>query len=441
MTTSQGLREATTASTPAFVVKRKRRTPASAPPPRKRPRNSETPSASLVRQQTLTHAQWVSSAPASFVEDADLQPLEAMPRRPPTRRPVKRDSTLTQMPFFDRQPQQQDETDFGLLALPEHGMEHLPPIPQGDATYDSPRKPRKRKPSITIAADSESKRIRSTQGSREYKPSSRKSEIHDVKQEIQPRRTSKRIAQRATILSDPADNMDFFEQALSQAPAKENVEQRGGKLEIQDSTATDEDVDYLPTQSQRSKHSEAPSTPLKRSHIVRSSQTPETLSPSARKGRRKAVELRSPLRERSVNIPAIQPATPTSKQKSMPVERMSEHADMAPFRLSEKRTPKSKARVEDSQANVWSLAETSSPRNQLTSQSPSAANAQEQTPALRRFLSVNESSERLEIPSTSQVVGMLEASAARESNESLPSLSELTGRPEAPLTPTEQQGG
>lgn len=427
------------ALTPGFVVKRKRATPVSAPPSRKRSRNGDTRSASVIRQQTLTQAQWVSSAPASFVGDADLKPLKAIPRRPPARKLLKRNSTLTQMRFFNQELPQQEETDLGLLLVPEDGVEHPPPIAQGDAAYDSPRKPRKRKPSITIAADLDSKRQRPAQGSREYRSTSRRSNNHDVKEEVQPRRTSKRIAQRATILSDPAENMDFFEQALSPAPAKEHVEQRKGRLEIQDSTATDEDVEYLPTQSQRSKHKEPPSTPLKRSDIERSSQTPETLSPSRRKSRRNAVDLRSPLRERSVNIPAIHPATPTSDSRSMPAPRISDYADMAPSRLSKKRTPKSKARVEDSQANVWSLPETSSPQKQLTSRPPGAADAHEQTPALRRFLSVNESSERLEIPSTSQVVGMHDTSAARESNDSLPSLSELTGRPVATLTPTEQQ--
>ena len=427
------------ASTPGFVVKRKRSTPASAPPPRKRPRKSDTPAASLVRQQTLTQAQWVSSAPTSFADDAELKPVEAMSRRSRTRQLPKGNSTLTQMPFFDRPVLHQEQTDLSLLALPDDGIGHPPPIPQGDAAYDSPRKPRKRKPSINIPADPEIKRNRSTQGSQEYRPSSRKSSNRTMKEEIQPRRTSRRIAQQATILSDPAKNMDFFEQALSPVPTKENVEQRQCRLEIQDSTATDEEAEYLPAQSPSSKDKELPSTPLKRSNVVRSSQTPETLSPSTRKIRRNAVELRSPLRERSVNIPTIQPATPTKDQKSMAAPRMPEHPDMATARLSKKRTPRPKAQVQDSQANVWSLPETSSPQKQLMSQPPASADEQEQTPALRRFLSVNESSERLEIPSTSQVVGMHATSAACESNESLPSLSELTGRPERPSTPNEQR--
>lgn len=428
MARSQGLQEATVALTPGFMVKRKRRTPASAPPPRKRSRNGDTRSACAIRQQTLTQAQWVSSTPASFADEADLKPLEAMPRRAPARRVVKRDSTLTQMPFFDQPLSQREETDFGLLPLPEDEAKSPPPIPQGDAAYFSPRKPRKRKPSITIATDADTKRAHPTQGSREYRPSSRKSNESAIKEAPHPRRTSKRIAQRATILSDRAENIDYFEQALSPAPANDNIRPRNARLEIQDSTATDDEAEYLPTQSPSSKHKGAPSTPLKRSDIVRSSQTPETLSPSSRKNHGNAVDLRSPLRERSINIPTIQPATPMSDHKSMPAPRASHIASIVSSKLSNKRRSKTKARVEDSQANVWSMPETSSPRKEQPTQLPLASKPQEQTPALRRFLSVNDSSERLEIPATSQVVGMYGSPAAFESNESLPSLGELTGR-------------
>ncbi len=425
-------------SAPWSILKRKRGTLASAPPSRKQSRTDDTSSSSTTRQQTLTQAQWVSSAPAGFVDDASLAPAEVMPRQLPSRKLSKRDSTLTQMPFFDCALLQREKMDFGLLAAHEDEVDLPLPIPQGDAAYDSPRMPRKRKPSISIASDRVVKKTHQTQGSRDYRPSPRKSNETTMTEARQPRRTSRRIAQRATILSDPAENLDFFEQALSPLPPKSRTDQRKAGLVIQDSTATDDEVEYWPTQSQLPRHHDRPSTPLKKSTFVRSSQTPETPSPSTRTDRRSGVNLRSVLRERSINLPTLHPATPKSDHKSMSAPRMTDNPIVATPKLSKKHSIKSKGRVEDSQANIWSLPETSSPRKQQHSQSLLATGAQEQVPTMRRSLSVNGGSEKLEIPSTSQVVGMHRLSAAFESNESLPSLHELTDRPTRHSTPTKQ---
>ena len=421
--------ESSMASTPSSVVKRKRGTPASAPPPRKRFKNGDTPT-STIRQQTLTQAQWVTSAPSSFVDDVGMTSLE-VPSRPPVRKFSKRDSTLTQMDFFHRAQVQQEEIDFGLLPVDEDEAEQPPPIPQGDAAYDSPRKPRKRKPSISIASEPATKKSYQSQGTRDYRPSSRRSNGSDVKTDSKPRRSSKRIAQRGTLLSDPAENLDFFEQALSQSPPTTKRDPHQRKLEIQDSTASNEEI--LSTQSQHSRKSAPPSTPQRRVDIVRSSQTPETLSPSTRKTKTIESDLRSPLRERSVNLPTAHPTTPVSQDIATAKGRRLEDEKPTASKLSKKRTTRSKPRVEDSQANLWSLPESSSPRKKQQSQPQVNTEAQEMPPP-RLGGGATDSTEKLEIPSTSQVIGN---SPGIEDQDSLPSVSELTGRPALPATPPE----
>ena len=425
-------------STPWSVVKRKRSTPASVPPARKRARIDDTPSASAIRQQTLTQAQWVTSAPTNFVDDEDMKPVQSSARPSAKRKLLKKDPTLTQMDFFGRPHMPPEAMDYGLLPVPEDVFEQPLPIPQGDANYDSPRKPRKRKSSVTIASAEDNKRSHQTQGSRDYRPSSRRSNQSGSKVEGHPRRTSKRIASRATILSDPAENLNFFDQALSPPAVKETVGLHTAKLEIQDSTATDDEIQYLPTQSQRPKQSEHPITPRKRSAIVLSSQSPETLSPSTRKTRRTQSDLRSPLRERTVNLPSMYPATPLLDDT--PIAKMlPSAAKVETSKLSKKRILDPNPRVEDSQTNLWSVPHSSSPRKNIRGQTTIELDVPEQENGSKKttLQATKVTTESLEIPSTSQVLGMTGSQPIVENQESLQSLAELVGRPPLP-TPADE---
>jgi hypothetical protein len=408
-------------STPWSITKHKRQnTPVSALAPKKRARAVDAPSASKssIRQQTLTQVQWVHHSPPTFVDDHNFKQISPMPRQQPVQNRHAKDSTLTQMDFFHRAPFHQQDMDIALIPEfesnltnpppmpqlhtiyepkpthpppefelnptnptpmlhtygpkfthplrefesiptnpppmhqldgtyepktthlhPEHEPRstHLPPMHQFDGTYNSPRKSRKRKSSLTPLPDHGSKRTRQTQGGREYKPSSRGTDTTKTNHEGkgQARRRSRRIAQRTTILSDPTTKFEDFEKALSQSPAKDTSPASHPPLEIQDSTAPDEVVEYSPSQNQR-----------------------------------------SPLLRRSLNLPPPPPpprAIPPPKQKTSKPNSKTENK-VATSGLTTKRATKPKTRVEDSQANIWSLPETSSLQNNCASQQLVTAN-------------------------------------------------------------------
>lgn len=414
-------------STPWAVSKRKRGTPTSVPPTRKRPRSGDTP-ASTTRQQTLTQAQWVTSAPPSFVDDADLTPIENMPRRNPGRKILKRDSTLTQMDFFNHAMAREEDMNDALLPIPEDESEQLPHMPQLDGIYETPKKPRKRKSSLTEFQETSSKKARQSQGSRDYRPSSRRSNISDTKEDAQPRRTSGRIAQRATILSDPADNLEYFEKALSRSPIKGSSRPR--ELEIQDSPGNEEGIEQLPTQSQPISWSHHPLTPRKQRPIVLSSQSPVSISPNKRwTAPNTDIELRSLLRDRSVNVPTAPHPTPLSEDGtgSRPTSSRSVNSNTL-----KKKPRKPKTRVEDSQANLWSFPESSSAQKKQASQLKAVVNDAEATlPELDGLGVPPNEPASLEIPSTSQIVDPISNQSAGEDQDILSSLYKLTGVAEA----------
>jgi hypothetical protein len=342
------------------------------------------------------------------------------------------------MDFFDRAMLQEEEMDTGLLPIPEQdGPER---IPQVDGTYDSPRKPRKRKSSYTPVPGTNTKRVRESQGSRDYRPSSRRSNGSDLRdEEAQPRRTSRRVAQRATILSDPVENLDYFEKALSQSPVKKSNGRVRAKLEVQDSTGSDENLDSLQGQPEHAPLAQYPVTPTKGSFVVLSSQSPDPVSLTKQKAISSEVDLRSPLRQRSVNLPTAPSATPASSGGTHTGLGTEDGAKLSAKKLSRRRMSKSKIRVDDSQANVWSVPDTSSPPKQQASQSLTVSDSTRgPLITLGTIVEAGSSKDSLEIPATSQAGGPVDRSPALQTQHTLPSPSDLTSMPPPIALPSEQ---
>lgn len=342
------------AALPWTVVKQRRQTSTPASSSRKRQRKE-----SGIRQQTLTQAQWVTTAPPSFIDGPDLTPIQGMPLHVAKPRLLKKDSTLTQMDFFNLDMADEGASDLTPLADIEHAQFDESPN-QLDGIYETPRKPRKRKYTATLDAEALNKRIRESQGSRDYRPCSRMGKENITEEGDQGRRTSARIAHRRTIHPASAENFDFFREALLPEPAKPTAPVR--KLEIQDSTVEDDDFENGASQPRPTTiTSMSPITPRKRANIVASSQTPTSISPSSRKSKQAdQTQTRSPLRERSTNTPTMLSAPLSNKDVPPSAKSFDEHIPTT-SKLSTKRPNQRRPRVEDSQANVYSLPQTSSP--------------------------------------------------------------------------------
>ena len=410
-------------------MKRKRApTPAAANQHRKRTRLSEAPVTNARRQQTLTQAQWVPSRPPSFQDETMLRRLEPGRRRNNARSLSKRDSTLTQMDFFN--PMNVQPWDVDGTPLYDNSEAALK-IPQVDGAYDSPRKPRPRK-STTLMEMKEG--VQGTgEESQEYIPLSKRQRRNYAPEssDCASRRTSGRLAdkkkQMKKVLSDPVNNYDYFERALSGSPAKSRAP-NSPVLEIQDSTAMNDEIAQLPSQPQTSTRSAAPRTPQRSKTIVLSSQSPESLPPTVGK---LAVEtdvldrpMRSPLRERSINLPSVRSArTQKSWKKTRSRQATPKSSKIVSLKLPKQTLQSSKSRVEDSQ-NIWSLPLTSSPEKKQHSlrgvAKPKNIARDDHSPELVRV-----QSNPTEIPGTSQA--NQEALESPEESAALPSLNVLLG--------------
>ncbi|KIV91935.1 hypothetical protein PV10_06421 [Exophiala mesophila] len=341
---------------PWAITSSKRKKDTTTPVSRKRHRPSSTRTSfnSLSRSQgTLTQARWMTPAAPSFLDDEPfLEP--SRPRTlPPTARSrslKKRDSTLTQMDFFSSMPQHQEDMDDGLLSETENApVEHTGHSAQVDGNYSSPRKPRKPKHSLTSSHQKNRGSVRFE--SEQNNPSSRRNSGHlpDVEAGSNSRRVSSRVARNQTILSDPQENLAFFEEAL-ETPPKQGDSHRNSRpvLEIRDSLEDEDDVSLLPPEEE-----EAPPirTPTAMRTIVLSSQSPESLPPSVRTVNRVGSSNqanRSPLAERSRNL------SPKTPSKSF----ARKHSAVPETKIVTLKLPKRKpqpSRVEDSQKNLWSL--------------------------------------------------------------------------------------
>ncbi|KAL2421965.1 hypothetical protein ABEF95_003081 [Exophiala dermatitidis] len=432
-------------STPAWTITRtKRKTKSLTPAPRKRPRVNDIKGESnrsrraSDSQRTLTQAQWLTPPTSFEEEDKQLDREHAAERRrtPATktrRAPLKRNTTLTQMDFLSFPPPDDADFDDTMLAPVEPGATHPPQL---DGTYDSPRKPRNRKGTGTPStAKSLSKRRKAPLHveSQDYKPSTkkRKSEVRNDVPSSPPRRSSKRLATKNEVFSDPVQNLAYFEEALGVTTPKKPEKDARNKLpiplEIKDSV-DDDVIDLESASPMKYCQTLLPQTPRRNRAIILSSQSPESLPPSTRRTQEESIELpalsqRTPLAERSVNIP-VAPVMKRSRMK----------AGRAPRRLKSKivtlKLPKrGQSRVADSQANLWSIPSSSSPHQASKHSKKATAQTHDTEQVAVPF-------GEAEIPATSQVQTVKSSPPDIESEDSLPELSDLVGA----KPPTERQG-
>ncbi|EXJ93153.1 hypothetical protein A1O3_01710 [Capronia epimyces CBS 606.96] len=436
-------------ASPWVITSTKRKTKSLTPPSQKRPRlngiqgKSSTSRRSRNSQQTLTQAQWLTP-PTSFEEEdgqfaADEGEGLRLRRATDSRRTVKkRNSTLTQMDFFSFPPPDNADFDDTWVPLVDGGND---PLPQLDGTYDSPRRPRRQKAAPSTANTSTKRKIAPMHAeSQEYKPSTRKrkAEVEDYEPSSSRRRTSRRLASRNDVFSDPVQNLAYFEEALGTITPKNNNDNNkprgtlGYPLEIQDSNETDvDDLDIAGSMPQG--RTLLPHTPKKNRGIVLSSQSPESLPPSTRRTCRKISEppapfQRTPLAERSVNIP-LGPKLKLSPGKSRRAPKrslMKTTKKIVTLRLPKRSHPRQPKCIEDSQANLWSIPSSSSPRqqgNQIV-QPPADAQAPAQAP-----LYIEAQDTDAEIPSTSQAQGVQSSptNVETQTQDTLPDISEFIG--------------
>ncbi|KIW62526.1 hypothetical protein PV04_10693 [Phialophora macrospora] len=396
----------------------------SRPAARKQRRISEAPNASKpIRkndQRTLTQAHWLTSLPPSYDEGEmqllDDRQLHSAPPKMGLRRSVKkRNSTLTQIGFFDFPPR--DCQDFD--ATTSAPLEALA-MPQLDGTYESPRKPRTRKETPAVNFSSTT-RGTAPESQEEYKPRTRKrkSELTEYEPSGSAKRKSRRIATKNGVLSDPVRNFDYFAEALGTAAEadKDNSSNKpvNHQLEIEDSTEDGEDPP--PKLRPVSRPLLPPQTPKKPTTVVLSSQTPESLCPSTRRTNRRLYETptrsqRTPLAERSTNVSVYDTSKRAGKNCRTP-KRPSPERKVVILKLPKRRQKRHATRIEDSQ-NLWSI----------PSSSPKAA--KNPAPAMAAPV-VRGSENEIEIPATSQAQQTHQSPAGGQ--DSLPSFSNLFSAP------------
>ena len=346
------------------------------------------------KQQTLTQIHWTPSRPVSF-DEREPEPLQVKtePGRRIRRRVPglkKRDSTLTQMDFLmERASIEVNEQDLTPLSVTK---EERDSVPQLDGTYDSPRKPR---PSKTLEAGSQagSHRKRNNASkpvdeSQEYIPTTkrRKANVQADETSESHRRRSGRKANK--VPSDSAESFAVFQEALADTTSKV----KRPVLEIEDSTGFDEDEENVvyaeqnmssqavactgsevqvlrasmdadgevPSVSPNGK--QAPRTPHKRRQCVPSSQSPESLPPStreddtARRDTYGTTSSRNPLAELSTNTPSRRPVIDIDEFRSTSKKKI------CTLKLPRIPPGSMKKCIEDSQADIWTVQPTSSPK-------------------------------------------------------------------------------
>jgi hypothetical protein len=386
-----------------------RRTPA----PRKRHRvadgHSEYDAMQRESQPTLTqgHATLMISAPAQHLDDVPLLKRALAPRQR-GQSLMKRNSTLTQMDFFNTAPP--EALDFDDMMIEPAQTTPAPRGPaQVDGTYDIRRKPRRRtdtpKPSAPETARS------AAESQEEYRLTKRKRRMQPDPDDIPAtlKRTSRRLAKRE-IPSDPARSHDYFAEALG---VSEDIFLNNA-LEVTDSTKNEV---VLPAQVESAfRSSVLPQTPKKNVTVVLSSQSPASLLTGTRRSGRRRYEdpstpTRTPLTERSVNVPPRVSSQKKTKSRHLTAKAASPKTRVIILKLPKKSARKPPTCVDDSQANVWSLPASSLPietRRSLPLPSP---------------LIVRSPEDELEIPATSQA--QLAESSPPSSQNTSPSFDDL----------------
>lgn len=358
----------------------KRKTPASESKSQKRQRLQEevegpsTVSKRRCKQQTLTQTQWIPPGKLPRYDDNDLKPLDAEDKKERSSKPrsrlKKRDSTLTQMDFFSTMGNGDRlfEDEYLRQDIGAGNQHHA--IPQTDGTWESPRRPRhKRKleedPTRTVDAHNEgSKR----DGAEHIASKRRKTNSKDIGQ-ASTRRQSARLALKTQVFSDPKENFDYFQDVPSHTKRPRDTSRPVEKvpvLEIKESTGLS-DIENRSQVPQQSSTSALPQTPRKQRTVILSSQSPESLPSTISREKKKrfksspAVSVRAPLQPLSTNttLPG-QTATP-AKSASQRRTRRSPKRRTVTLKMPRERGFFRKKRVEDSQADVFDIPETSSP--------------------------------------------------------------------------------
>jgi hypothetical protein len=309
---------------PWTVRTTKRKSPDSAPNPRKRQRSFEhleDERASIrrkSRQQTLTQIQFV---PNRSQEDKDdnLTPIATVPRRAPAKqngaRLLKRNSTLTQMDFVvtcTKDVDQQNE------LTPIRDGEGI--LIQLDGTRDAPRPRRQSGAPVTVESTSKRKATPIVpHESQEFRPTKKKRKA-DIKAKEETMEAGSQMPSR--MASVKTTRLIDLLSARHDDDHDENLERSEGPSIIwnaaapsaQDQQALPQKTSW-PTSDQEKQHPSQREkfgasflrTPSKKKSIIPSSQSPESLPPSTRKtdalntGNRILLQERSPLKERSAN--------------------------------------------------------------------------------------------------------------------------------------------
>ncbi|KIW93210.1 uncharacterized protein Z519_05815 [Cladophialophora bantiana CBS 173.52] len=415
------------------ITSTKRKTKSTSSAARKRRRLHDTDGTSSSRpsksQQTLTQAQWVTTFPPSHDEGGthyldDGQIRTALPRKH-QRSVQKPNSTLTQMDFFDFLPRDYtnaDDTMLGVVKREDDGCV----VPQLDGTYDSPRKPRRRKASPNRVNPSIKNAPSNGARPADYKPSERKRKIGFAEEEnagSSGRRTSKRLAAKNEVLSDPVNNFDYFAEALAYQTGdiKYNTsnETFNYPLEIKNSTESEGDVALDPVSGSRC--SVLPQTPKKKTTVVLSSQSPESLCPSTHRGKRKANETpsrshRAPLAERSANIPVEATSTGTAGKGRWSLSHHLPKRKIVVLKFPKQNRCRRPTRTDHSQGNLWSIPSSSPELVRMAAT------------AVQPHTTLWTAPEHFEIPATSQGQGSEPTSVIAGSQDNLNLSSAFTSR-------------
>ncbi|KEF52157.1 uncharacterized protein A1O9_11783, partial [Exophiala aquamarina CBS 119918] len=412
------------------ITRTKRKSDKAMSAPRKRSRLSDSRTKS---QKTLTQAQWMTP-PSNQLSNDELLPEESsrpqtLPRTNPSRRMIKRDSTLTQMAFFDPLSPNREEIDDHLLPhVNSPDRDDMPP-PQLDGAYSSPRKARQRKTTISVK---QQPLVKKNAESQEHRPSTKNRTIKNMEKDAlsSGRRTSSRLASKQVVFSDPTQSFEYFNEALidpSHEVAPAANEPLKLQLEIKDSL-TEEDgavqADVLSSKFPM-RHLR---TPTKSRAIILSSQSPESLPPSTLKRVRYESpifksERRTPLAERSINSLQDSPTKQSSKKQR---QRQSSPSPSAAkkhvvLKLPKRREAQRVPRIEDSQRNIWSIPSSSS---QQQKESPILSVGQP-APTTRDGL------EGPEIPASSQADNVASKHPLISPQDSLPDVADVVRRRQA----------
>ncbi|KAJ9616093.1 hypothetical protein H2204_014087 [Knufia peltigerae] len=411
------------------ITSTKRKAKSVTPAPRKRPRCHDIETIGIrntTSQQTLTQVQWVTPVSTSFEQDDSLQEMP-LARTARARKPKKRNSTLTQMDFFSFPPPDHDDFDDEMM-LPN--QQHELTLPQFDGPYESPRRPRKRKPhQPTTTRSAKRKSTAPTLHSQEYIPSRKRGNQPGVEngQSVTPRRVSSRIASKQGLPSDAAENLEYFQRALGVPEDSRKdpiIRTTPCSLEIKESVDEGEVI----TNDTKTGQTQALRTPKKSRTVILSSQSPESLPPSTRRSTTNTSSiigrqsLRTPLAERSLNS-LLSPSRGLTGKLLDTAKHSPGKRKVVVLKLPKRKPAQSSARIDDSEAGLWSIPSSSPQLRQ-----PQVDDPQEEQSTTPSLSEVENRNIEPEIPATSQAHAILSSPPDALTQDSLPDLADIVGR-------------